>query len=303
MDFELTVNSDGDITGKNIFLTDKKNFMITDRTPSQVNNNIDEYVVEYNASTWSSDNEDVATVDQNGVVTAVSEGEARITATAQDGSEVKTTITVRVTIPKISVEKIEFNKESLELKVGDNETLTATITPENATNKQISKINKQNNRIEKRNAAKIASAQNKLNEVYNGADGKGSKNSNGELVRFKFNVIGKETNDLSGGSNRDLLLMSRAYGLKARTFGLEDVARAPIVTNRSTGGALGLHKGYSISIAANAPDITLAHEVGHSLWLDDSYPNNKGSLMDYSPTNILIPSDVDLIWEKAKEKY
>ena len=126
------------------------------------------------------------------------------------------------------------------------------------------------------------------------------------MVRFKFNVIGKETNDLSGGSNRDLLLMSRAYGLKARTFGLEDVARAPIVTNRSTGGALGLHKGHSISIAANAPDITLAHEVGHSLGLHDHYNSptgNKGSLMDYPPTNILIPSDVDLIWEKAKDKF
>lgn len=55
--FVLTVNSDGDITDKKIFLTDKKNFMITDRTPSQVNNNIDEYVVEYNASVWSSSNE------------------------------------------------------------------------------------------------------------------------------------------------------------------------------------------------------------------------------------------------------
>ena len=60
-----------------------------------------------------------------------------------------------------------------------------------------------------------------------------------------------------------------------------------------------------ISLAANAPDITLPHEVGHSLGLKDYYKNggNKGSLMDYPPTRMLIPRDVDIIWERAAEKY
>ena len=46
--------------------------------------------------TWSSDNEDIATVDQNGVITAVATGTANITATANDGSGKKATCTVTV---------------------------------------------------------------------------------------------------------------------------------------------------------------------------------------------------------------
>ena len=46
--------------------------------------------------TWSSDNEDVATVDQNGNVKAISQGQAVITATANDGSGVQATCTVTV---------------------------------------------------------------------------------------------------------------------------------------------------------------------------------------------------------------
>lgn len=46
--------------------------------------------------TWSSDKTDVATVDQDGNVTAVAEGECTITATSTDGSEVKGTCEVTV---------------------------------------------------------------------------------------------------------------------------------------------------------------------------------------------------------------
>ena len=45
---------------------------------------------------WSSDNEDVATVDQNGNVKAISRGEAVITATAADGQRAKAECTVTV---------------------------------------------------------------------------------------------------------------------------------------------------------------------------------------------------------------
>ena len=46
--------------------------------------------------TWSSDNEDVATVDQNGNVKAISQGKAVITVTANDGSGKTATCTVTV---------------------------------------------------------------------------------------------------------------------------------------------------------------------------------------------------------------
>ena len=47
--------------------------------------------------TWMSDNEEVATVDGNGLVTAVGEGKATITATANDGSGVSASCVVTVT--------------------------------------------------------------------------------------------------------------------------------------------------------------------------------------------------------------
>ena len=48
--------------------------------------------------TWSSDKENIATVDANGKVTAVAVGTANITATANDGSGVKATCAVTVTL-------------------------------------------------------------------------------------------------------------------------------------------------------------------------------------------------------------
>ena len=47
--------------------------------------------------TWTSDNERVATVDQNGVVTSLSAGAVHITATATDGSGVSGTCTINIT--------------------------------------------------------------------------------------------------------------------------------------------------------------------------------------------------------------
>ena len=52
---------------------------------------------DYPGLTWTSDNEEVATVDESGLVTAVSEGTATITATANDGSDVSASCVVTVT--------------------------------------------------------------------------------------------------------------------------------------------------------------------------------------------------------------
>ena len=55
------------------------------------------------AVNWSSSNEAVATVDTNGKVTAVGEGNATITATAADGSNISATCTVTVTQSTYSI--------------------------------------------------------------------------------------------------------------------------------------------------------------------------------------------------------
>ena len=84
--------------------------------------------------TWSSSDEAVVTVE-NGVVTAVAAGTATITAKAGDKSA---TCTVTVEAAEIAVTKVELNKTSLELEIGASETLTASVTPEDATNKVVS---------------------------------------------------------------------------------------------------------------------------------------------------------------------
>ena len=84
--------------------------------------------------TWESSNTSVATVDANGLVTAVSAGTATITATA-DGKSA--TCTVTVTAATVPVTGVTMNKTSTSLYVGDTETLTATVAPDNATNRAV----------------------------------------------------------------------------------------------------------------------------------------------------------------------
>lgn len=85
---------------------------------------------------WTSSNPKVATIDQNGKVTAVTEGETTITATATDGSGKKDTANIKVNfnVPKnVSATGIKLNKTSIELDGSSSTQLTATLTPSNTT--------------------------------------------------------------------------------------------------------------------------------------------------------------------------
>lgn len=83
---------------------------------------------------WTSSDKKVARVE-NGVVTAVSEGTAVITAASQDG-KYAASCTITVT-PKVKVTVISLNKTSDTLQVGATDTLSAAITPSNATNQNL----------------------------------------------------------------------------------------------------------------------------------------------------------------------
>ena len=80
---------------------------------------------------WTSSNENVATVDQNGTITGVGEGDAVITA--QTGST-QAFCDVSVIIPVTSV---TLNKENLTLTEGESEYLTCTVVPDNATHRNV----------------------------------------------------------------------------------------------------------------------------------------------------------------------
>jgi uncharacterized protein YjdB len=87
--------------------------------------------------TWSSDNTTAAAIDAaTGVVTANAAGTAVITATAADGA--KATITITVTPKYVKADKVTIDQgETKSMVVGDADTLTAKVEPENATNKTV----------------------------------------------------------------------------------------------------------------------------------------------------------------------
>ncbi len=86
---------------------------------------------------WTSSDENIATVDANGLVTAVKEGTATITAKANDGSNVSAQCTINVSDSFIFVSKISLEKMQVTLNIGETATLNVTIEPANATNKEI----------------------------------------------------------------------------------------------------------------------------------------------------------------------
>ncbi|MEH7076666.1 S8 family serine peptidase [Neobacillus drentensis] len=83
---------------------------------------------------WSSGNESVATVNQNGTITAVDNGTTIITVTTDDGGY-QANVIVSVIVP---VEGISIDQQFLRMVVGDGPTaLKATVQPETATNKKV----------------------------------------------------------------------------------------------------------------------------------------------------------------------
>ncbi len=82
---------------------------------------------------WTSSDENIATVN-NGVVTAVSVGDAIITA---ECGELKSECTVSVVSKVISVEKVSLDKTNLTISKGGSATLKATVYPSDATEKNV----------------------------------------------------------------------------------------------------------------------------------------------------------------------
>ncbi len=84
--------------------------------------------------TWSTSDAAIATVDDNGKITAKKAGTATITVTTEDGNY---TATCTVTVTAIPVTSVTLDKTTHTINVGEEFTLQATVNPDNATNKNI----------------------------------------------------------------------------------------------------------------------------------------------------------------------
>ncbi len=83
---------------------------------------------------YSSDDEAVVKVDENGKITAVGEGTATITVYAKDDPSKKDTIEVTVKVP---VSDVVINAPLPVLNVGEEATIDITVTPDNATDREL----------------------------------------------------------------------------------------------------------------------------------------------------------------------
>lgn len=82
--------------------------------------------------TWTSSYPAAVTVDDNGKITAFAVGASTIHASCGGKSA-----SCEVTVDPIPVESVTLNKTEMSLKEGESETLTATVKPDNATDKTV----------------------------------------------------------------------------------------------------------------------------------------------------------------------
>ena len=92
------------------------------------------------AVSWTSSDPTVATVDQNGTVTALKAGTSTVTVSTVDGGHSATcVVTVLVPVPgTVPVTGVVLDRDSCTLTEGDGIRLTATVSPSDATHKTIS---------------------------------------------------------------------------------------------------------------------------------------------------------------------
>ena len=88
------------------------------------------------AVSWKSSDASVASVDNNGKVSAVKAGSATITVTTSDGGKTAT-CSVTVTSKTVSVTGVKLDKSNLELKAGETAQLAATVEPSDASEKGV----------------------------------------------------------------------------------------------------------------------------------------------------------------------
>lgn len=86
---------------------------------------------------WESDKPGIASVAQDGTVTAVALGEAKITVTTEDGGK-KAFCTVTVRAKPVSVTSVSLDTTTFSLEQGEAKKFAVSIEPANASNKNVS---------------------------------------------------------------------------------------------------------------------------------------------------------------------
>ena len=89
---------------------------------------------------WTSSNDEVAMVTEDGFVLAMAEGEADITATSAENSSIKAVCHIKVEkekVPVVTIVGIKFEESPVTIYTGENKKLNVIFDPIDATNKQL----------------------------------------------------------------------------------------------------------------------------------------------------------------------
>lgn len=129
--YTLTVQEEVNVTGVAL---DRSSAEMARNTKMTLNATIQPSDAQNKNVTWKSSDKSVATVDGQGEVTAIGPGNADITVETEDGGK---TAICKVTVI-IPVEDVNFDEGSATLDIGDEKTLGYSITPEDATNQEVS---------------------------------------------------------------------------------------------------------------------------------------------------------------------
>ena len=160
--------------------------------------------------TWKSSNTKVATIDKNGKVKALKVGNATITATSTDGSNVSAQCKIKV-VQRVT--KIKLNKSIINLsKKGKTAKLKATVLPNNAYNKSVTWKSNNTKVVTVDKNGKIKATTNKGTTYVNAIAKDGRKIRTRILV-----VVGKKVKKIT--LNKTSVTLNR--GAKNRTFQLK----------------------------------------------------------------------------------
>ena len=110
----------------------------------------------YKDVTWSSSNEDIAIVDNTGLVTAVGEGKATIVCQSKFHTEIMKMCTVSVAVEHVAVEELTLSENEITIEgVGNTFTLSYEILPIDASDKSVFYISSDNDIVKVNNTGKI----------------------------------------------------------------------------------------------------------------------------------------------------
>lgn len=139
--------------------------------------------------TWTSSNKEIVMVDSEGEIVALVIGEAVVTAKTSNGKEA----VVKVTVKPIPVTEIKVSESEINLKVDESATLTATVLPEEATNKEVEWTSENEEVVTVENGVITAIAQGSAKVICSSKDG----------IKAEVNIVVEEPETVEVSASDD----------------------------------------------------------------------------------------------------